>query len=301
MARLLHEAGCSLQGNAETVESRKHPDREAQFCHLNDQVAAALTAGQSVVSVVSVDRKKKELVGNLKNVGKEWRPSGNPVKVNVHDFPDKELGKAIPYGVNDIGANSGRVNVGTDHDTAAFALNTLRTWWNGRGRAACPQATTLTITADSGGSNGHRLWAWKTGLAALAAETGLSITVPHLPPGTSTWKRGDHRLFSAITMNGRGTPPTSHEAIVSLIGATTTGTGLTVDTFLDNGGHPTGIEISDKAMRTLPLTRREPHGQWNHTNSPPVDTPELADVALSPWLGRSRAALLRQSPRRAWS
>jgi Rhodopirellula transposase DDE domain len=181
VARLLHEAGYSLQGNAEAVEGKQHPDRDAQFRYLNEQVKAALAAGRPVVSV---DCKKKELIGNFKNVGKEWRPAKDPVKVNVHDFPDKEPGKAIPYGIYDIAANTGWVSVGTDHDTAAFAVNTLRTWWNGQGRAAYPQATTLTITADSDGSNGNRLRAWKTELAALAAETGLTITVLHLPPGT---------------------------------------------------------------------------------------------------------------------
>jgi hypothetical protein len=274
VARLLHEAGYSLQGNAKTVEGKQHPDRDAQFRYLNDQVKAALAAGQPVVSV---DCKKKELIGNFKNVGKEWRPPGDPVKVNVRDFPGP-AGKAIPYGVCDIGASAGWVSAGMDHDTAAFAVNTLRTWWNNVGRVAYPQATTLTITADSGGSNGSRLRAWKTGLAALAAETGLSITVLHLPPGTSKWNRIEHRLFSAITMNWRGTPLTSHEAAVSLIGATTTETGLTVSAALDTGVYPTGIKISDKAMKALPLTRHETHGQWNYTISPPADTPELADV-----------------------
>lgn len=275
VARILHEAGYSLQGNAKTMEGKQHPDRDAQFVYLNEQVKAALAAGEPVVSV---DCKKKELVGNFKNVGTEWHPSGEPVKVNVHDFPDKELGKAIPYGVYDIGANTGWVSVGCDHDTAAFAVNTLRTWWNTVGRAAYPQATTLTITADSGGSNGNRLRAWKSELAALAAETGLSITVLHLPPGTSKWNRIEHRLFSAITMNWRGTPLTSHEAIVSLIGATTTDTGLTVEAVLDTGSYPTGIKISDKAMKALPLTRHQTHGQWNYTLNPSADTPEPADV-----------------------
>jgi hypothetical protein len=275
VARILHEAGYSLQGNAKTVEGKQHPDRDAQFVYLNEQVKAALAAGQPVVSV---DCKKKELVGNFKNGGKEWRPAGDPVQVNVHDFPDKELGKAIPYGIYDIAANTGWVSVGVDHDTAAFAVNTLRTWWNTQGRAAYPDATTLTITADSGGSNGNRLRAWKTELAALAAEIGLPITVLHLPPGTSKWNRIEHRLFSAITMNWRGTPLTSHEAVVSLIGATTTDTGLTVDAVLDTGSYPTGIKISDKAMKALPLTRHAVHGQWNYTLSPQTDTPEPADL-----------------------
>jgi len=275
VARILHEAGYSLQGNAKTMEGKQHPDRDAQFRYLNEQVKAALAAGEPVVSV---DCKKKELIGNFKNGGKEWRPVGDPVKVNVHDFPDKELGKAIPYGIYDIGANAGWVSVGTDHDTAAFAVNTLRTWWNNQGNAAYPAATTLTITADSGGSNGNRLRAWKTELAAFAAETGLAITVLHLPPGTSKWNRIEHRLFSAITMNWRGTPLTSHETAVSLIGATRTQSGLTVEAVLDIRSYPTGIKISDKTMNALPLTRHETHGQWNYTLNPPADTPEPTDL-----------------------
>jgi hypothetical protein len=274
VARILHEAGYSLQGNAKTVEGKQHPDRDAQFGYLNEQVKAALAAGEPVVSV---DCKKKEVAGNYKNVGKEWRPAGDPVRVNVHDFPGP-AGKAIPYGVYDVGANTGWVSVGRDHDTAAFAVNTLRTWWNTQGRAAYPAASTLTITADSGGSNGNRLRAWKTELSAFAAETGLAITVLHLPPGTSKWNRIEHRLFPAITMNWRGTPLTSHEAVVSLIGATTTHTGLTVNAVLDASSYPTGIKISDKAMKALPLTRHDVHGQWNYTLNPNTDTPELADV-----------------------
>jgi DDE family transposase len=269
VARMLHEAGYSLQGNAKTVEGRQHPDRDAQFAYLNERVQAALAAGQPVVSV---DCKKKELIGNFKNGGREWRPAGNPVRVNVHDFPEA-AGKAIPYGVYDIGANSGWVSVGTDHDTAAFAVNTLRTWWNSVGRAAYPAAATLTVTADCGGSNGARLRAWKAELAALAAEIGMPITVLHLPPGTSKWNRIEHRLFSAITMNWRGTPLTSHETAVSLIGATKTATGLTVEAVLDTGSYPTGVKISDKAMKALPLTRHETHGQWNYTLAPSATRP----------------------------
>jgi hypothetical protein len=264
VARILHESGYSLQGNAKIVQGKQHPDRDAQFRYISEQVKAAIAAGEPVVSV---DCKKKELVGNYKNGGREWCPKGEPVKVNDHDFPGPQ-GKAIPYGVYDIAANTGWVNVGTDHDTAAFAVNTLRTWWNGQGRAAYPQASTLTVTADSGGSNGARLRAWKTELAALAAETGLTITVLHLPPGTSKWNRIEHRLFSAISMNWRGMPLASHEAIVSLIGATTTDAGLTVAAVLDTGSYPTGIKISDKTMKELPLTRHETHGQWNYTLAP---------------------------------
>jgi hypothetical protein len=270
VARILHEAGYSLQGNAKTVEGKQHPDRDAQFVYLNEQVKAALAAGQPVVSV---DCKKKELIGNFKNGGKEWRPAGDPVQVNVHDFPEA-AGKAIPYGIYDIAANTGWVSVGVDHDTAAFAVNTLRTWWNSVGQAAYPAATTLTITADSGGSNGNRLRAWKIELAALAAEIGMPITVLHLPPGTSKWNRIEHRLFSAITMNWRGTPLTSHEAVVSLIGATKTDTGLTIEAVLDTSSYPTGIKISDKAMKALPLTRHETHGQWNYTLAPSSTRPD---------------------------
>lgn len=270
VARMLHEAGYSLQGNAKTVEGKQHPDRDAQFVYLNAQVKAALAVGEPVVSV---DCKKKELIGNFKNGGKEWRPAGDPVQVNVHDFPEA-AGKAIPYGIYDIGTNTGWVSVGMDHDTAAFAVNTLRTWWSSAGRAAYPAATTLTITADSGGSNGNRLRAWKSELAALATEIGIPVTVLHLPPGTSKWNRIEHRLFSAITMNWRGTPLTSHEAVVSLIGATKTDTGLTVEAVLDNGSYPTGVKISDSAMKALPLTRHETHGQWNYTLAPSATRPD---------------------------
>ena len=271
VGRLLREAGYSLQANAKTLEGAQHPDRDAQFRHIHDRVAAALAAG---IPVVSVDCKKKELVGQYKNNGKEYRPTGDPEQVNVHDFMDKQLGKAIPYGVYDLGANTGWVSVGTDHETAAFAVNTLRAWWNTHGRHIYPGADRLLITADSGGANGNRRRTWKTELAALATETGLAISVCHLPPGTSKWNKIEHRLFSQITMNWRGRPLTSHETILELIGATTTDTGLRVSATLDTGSYPTGIKISDVAMRALPITRDDFHGDWNYTLHPNPDTPE---------------------------
>ena len=269
--RLLHEAGYSLQANAKTLEGSQHPDRDAQFRHIHDTCAAFLAAGEPVVSV---DCKKKELVGQFRNGGKEWRPASEPEQVNVHDFMDRELGKAIPYGIYDIGANAGWVSVGVDHETAAFAVNTLRSWWNTIGGSAYPGATRLLITADSGGANGSRRRAWKTGLAALAAETGLQISVRHLPPGTSKWNKIEHRLFSQITMNWRGRPLQSHETIINLIGATTTATGLTVTARLDTGDYPTGIKISDRQMEDLPITHAPWHGDWNYTLHPKRDTPE---------------------------
>ena len=267
--RLLREAGYSLQGNAKTLEGGQHPDRDAQFTYLADQAAEHLAAG---APVVSVDAKKKELVGQFKNGGQDYRPAGSPVPVNVHDFLDPALGKAIPYGVYDIGANSGWVSVGSDHDTAAFAVATLRRWWDHEGHAAYPHADRLLITADGGGSNGTRLRAWKSELAAFATTTGLHITVAHLPPGTSKWNKIEHRLFSHITMNWRGTPLTSHQVVVNLIGAVTTATGLRVHAELDEREYPTGIRISDAEMDALPIHRHDWHGEWNYTMHPD-DTP----------------------------
>jgi hypothetical protein len=272
VGRLLHEAGYSLQANSKTLEGAQHPDRDAQFRHIHDTVAAALAAG---MPVLSVDCKKKELVGQYKNNGRDYRPAGDPEKVDVHDFIG-EAGKAIPYGVYDLGANTGWVSVGTDHETAAFAVNTLRTWWTTRGRHAYPDTDRLLITADSGGANGNRRRTWKTELAAFAAETGLAISVCHLPPGTSKWNKIEHRLFSQITMNWRGRPLTSHETILQLIGATTTATGLTVTATLDTGSYPIGIKISNREMAALPITRDEFHGDWNYTLHPTHDTPEPA-------------------------
>lgn len=265
VARLLAEdLGYSLQANAKTVEGRQHPDRDAQFRYLNDQVAAHIVAGQPVISA---DTKKKELVGNFKNGGREWQLQGEPVEVNVHDFPDKQLGKAVPYGVYDVAANTGWVSVGVDHDTAQFAAETIRRWWNMVGASAYPTADRLLICADGGGSNGYRTRLWKRELATLATQTGLSITVCHLPPGTSKWNKIEHRLFSQISMNWRGRPLESHEVIVNLIAGTTTRTGLTVRAELDPGSYPKGIKITDKEMRALErnhITRHAFHGEWNY-------------------------------------
>ena len=236
-----------------------------------------------------MDTKKKELVGNYHNGGREWRPAGDPVRVKDHDFPDQSLGKAIPYGIYDLAANTGWVNVGTDHDTAAFAVESIRRWWNDAGRAAYPDARRLLITADSGGSNSSRTRAWKHELAALALETGLGITACHFPPGTSKWNKIEHRLFAHITMNWRGRPLTSHEVIVSSIAATTTRTGLTVRAELDTRIYPPGAKISDEQMAALPLTRHDWHGDWNYTLHPrppaPPPPPAPARPRRAPWLG----------------
>jgi hypothetical protein len=265
--RLLHDAGYSLQAVAKQIEGAQHPDRDAQFRYLNDQVREHHSAGQPVISV---DTKKKELIGRYKNTGRRWQPAGQPEPVNTHDFPDPELGKAVPYGVYDLAADAGWVNVGTDHDTAAFAVATVRCWWQGVGRARYPDADRLLITADAGGSNGYRPRLWKTELAALAAETGLAITVCHFPPGTSKWNKIEHRLFSHISSNWRGQTLTSHEVAVNLIAATTTRTGLTVHAELDVGEYPKGIKITDRQMRELEaraITRHDWHGEWNYTLS----------------------------------
>jgi len=265
VADVLREEGFSLQGNAKTVEGRQHPDRDAQFRYINEQVRGHLAAGEPVISV---DAKKKEKVGNFANSGAEWEPGGCPVRVRDHDFPDEETGKAIPYGVYDVAANAGWVSVGTDGDTAAFAVESIRRWWQAAGGPGYPGAARLLITADAGGSNGYRTRAWKTGLAALAAGTGLDITVCHFPPGTSKWNKIEHRLFSAISMNWRGRPLTSHEVIVETIAATTTRTGLTVQAELDTGLYPTGVKVSDQQMAALPITRHHFHHDWNYTLHP---------------------------------
>ncbi|MEU0040343.1 ISAzo13 family transposase [Streptomyces sp. NPDC006333] len=267
---LLREEGFSLQSNAKTLEGKQHPDRDAQFRYLNEQARDHQDSG---APVISVDTKKKELVGPFKNNGREWEPRGEPVRVDTHDFPDRELGRAVPYGIYDVAANTGWVNVGTDHDTAAFAVESIRRWWNGAGRATYPTAGRLLITADAGGSNGYRTRTWKTELARFAAETSLTITVCHLPPGTSKWNRIEHRLFSHITMNWRGRPLTSHEVIVESIAATTTKTGLTVHAELDTNPYPTGIQVTDDEIAGLPITRHRFHGDWNYTLHPqhPMD------------------------------
>src|SRR6266478_1245669 len=262
---LLQAGEFSLQGNAKSVEGKQHLDRDAQFRYINEQVREHLTAKDPVVSV---DAKKKELVGEFKNGGRQWRPRGEPARVSTHDFPDRKLGKAIPYGVYDLAANAGWVNVGTDHDTAAFAVESIRRWWNAAGRSGYPAARRLLITADAGGSNGHRTRAWKAELAAFALQAGLAVTVCHFPPGTSKWNRIEHRLFSHITMNWRGRPLTSHEVIVNTIAATTTRTGLTVSAELDTGDYPKGIKISDREIKNLEkqnvLRRHDFHGEWNY-------------------------------------
>lgn len=265
VGRLLKQQDYTLQGTRKTVEGAQHPDRDAQFGYLNEQARAHLAAGQPVVSV---DTKKKELVGDYANPGQEWQPQGAPVEVKVHDFPDKQLGKAIPYGVYDLGANIGWVGVGTDHDTARFAVATLGRWWEQAGRALYPDAERLLVTADAGGSNGYRVRAWKTELARFAAATGLAVTVCHFPPGTSKWNRIEHRLFSAISVNWRGRPLVSHEVIVELIGATTTRTGLRVHAELDRGVYPLGVKVSDAELAAVPLTRHDWHGEWNYSIAP---------------------------------
>jgi hypothetical protein len=254
VGRLLREQDYRLQRTVKTLEGAQHPDGDAQFGYLNEQAKAHLAAGQPVVSV---DAKKQELVGRFANGGREWQPTGEPERVNVHDVPDPTLGKAIPYGVYDLGRNTGWISVGVDHDTAAFAVATLRRWWQQVGRVAYPHANQLLLCADAGGSNGYRVRAWKTELARLAAETGLQVTVCHLPPGTSTWNRTEHRLGSAISMNWRGRPLESHEVLVELIGATSTQAGLRGRAELDRGRYPLGVKVGDQELAALPLVRHE--------------------------------------------
>jgi len=264
VARLLKAAGYSLQATRKTDEGGTQPDRDAQFRYLARQVNDHVAAKDPVVSV---DTKKKELVGTYQNGGREWQPVGKPEQVNIYDFIGED-GKAIPYGVYDIAANAAWVSVGRDHDTAAFAVTTLRRWWHAMGQPLYPNAGRLLICADGGGSNGSRVRLWKVELAAFAAETGLKITVCHLPPGTSKWNKIEHRLFSHISMNWRGRPLASHEAIVQLIAATTTHTGLEVRAQLDDGDYPKGVKITDQQMDALPLSRHDFHGDWNYTLRP---------------------------------
>ena len=265
VAELLHELGYSLQANRKTLEGSKHEDRDAQFQHINERVKQHL-AGQE--PVISVDTKKKELVGDFKNGGKELRPKGEPEKVRVHDFVIPELGRAAPYGVYDIGNNTGWVSVGVDHDTATFAVETIRRWWLGMGKPAYPNATRLLITADSGGSNGSRLRLWKFELQKLADETGLTILICHLPPGTSKWNKIEHRLFSFISQNWRGKPLVSHQVIVDLIAATSTRAGLKVRAEIDSNLYPQGIKVSDDQIAALNIERDPFHGEWNYTIKP---------------------------------
>jgi len=271
VAKLLKTCGYALQANAKVVEGRQHPDRDAQFEYVNAQAVAFLAARQPVLSV---DTKKRELVGGFRNGGREWEPVGEPTEVDVHDFPGDAVGVALPYGVYDMGADTGWVNVGTDHDTAVFAVESIRRWWRHVGADAYPNATRLLVTADSGGSNGARLRLWKAELARFADETGLAITVAHLPPGTSKWNKVEHRLFSHITMNWRGRPLSSHEVVVATIAATTTRTGLRVKAALDENTYPTGLRITDRQMRELlrrHITRHTFHGDWNYDVNPTAD------------------------------
>lgn len=262
---LLKDLGYSLQGNRKTLEGTSHPDRNAQFEYINAQVEKALKHGQPVISV---DTKKKELVGQFKNNGKEWRPEGDPEKVNVHDFVNKELGRANPYGVYDLANNAGWVSVGTDHDTASFAVSTIHRWWLAMGSPLYPDAKELLITADGGGSNGSRVRLWKLELQRLSDKLGIPIRVSHFPPGTSKWNKIEHRLFSHISMNWRGKPLVSHEVIVNLIAATTTRKGLQVRAELDSNLYPKGIKVTDEEFAAINIVRDKFHGEWNYTIMP---------------------------------
>jgi Rhodopirellula transposase DDE domain len=262
---LLRKMGYSLQGNRKTLEGGDHPDRNAQFEFINARAEDAIHNEQPVISV---DTKKKELVGQYKNGGKEIRPKGEPEQVKVYDFVDKELGRANPYGIYDIANNLGWVSVGTDHDTASFAVSTIRRWWFGMGKALYPDARELLITADGGGSNGSRVRLWKVELQKLADELGIPIRVSHFPPGTSKWNKIEHRLFSYISMNWRGKPLVSHETIVNLIAATTTRKGLKVKAELDDGLYPKGIKISDEELEAVRIFREDFHGEWNYSILP---------------------------------
>jgi transposase len=265
VAELLHEMEYSLQGNRKTLEGESHPDRNAQFEFINQRVKALQSMEQPVISV---DTKKKELVGDFKNGGKELRPKGDPEKVRVHDFKIPELGRVAPYGIYDMTHNIGWVNVGLDHDTSAFAVESIRRWWHSMGRELYPQAKHLMVTADGGGSNGYRIKLWKVELQKLADETGLSIQVCHFPPGTSKWNKIEHRLFSFISQNWRGKPLISYEVIVKLIAATTNRIGLKVKCQLDTNFYPKAIKVSDREMADINIQRDSFHGEWNYTISP---------------------------------
>jgi Rhodopirellula transposase DDE domain len=263
--RLLHRLGYSLQANAKVTEGRQHRDRDAQFRYLNDMAQGFIDDDQPAISV---DTKKKELIGDYANGGGEWAPEGEPERVQVHDFADRTLGehaKAIPYGIYDVANDEGWVSVGDVADTAEFAVESIRRWWNQMGRARFPDADRLLITADAGGSNGYRLRAWKVELARLAAETGLRVTVCHYPPGTSKWNRIEHRMFSFITMNWRGRPLTTLRTIIELISATATTTGLTIQAGYDPNWYPTGVKITDAQLTAVPLEPHDFHGEWNYT------------------------------------
>jgi hypothetical protein len=265
VAQLLHAQDYSLQSNRKTEEGQDHPDRDAQFCHINRQVKQALAAGQAVISV---DTKKKELVGNYANEGQQWLPAKQPKPVQGHDFPGPEVPRAFPYGIYDLGRNSGFVNVGTDHDTGAFAVASIRGWWRFEGRHMYPGAEEILITADGGGSNGWRLRLWKLELQKLADETGLALSICHFPPGTSKWNKVEHRLFSFISSNWRGEPLRDYETIVKLIARTTTAKGLKVTCRLDRRRYATGLRVSDEEMKRVNLKRDRFHGEWNYVIQP---------------------------------
>ena len=265
VSELLAALGYSLQGNRKTREGSDHVDRDAQFEHINDQVGAYQRRSQPVISV---DTKKKELIGDFKNSGREWRPKGNPEEVRTHDFMDRDLGKVNPYGVYDQTANVGWVSVGTDHDTAEFAVESIRRWWSKMGASCYPHATELLITADCGGSNGYRVRLWKVALQALANETALTVRVCHFPPGTSKWNKIEHRMFSFISLNWRGKPLVSHEVVVNLIGNTRTAAGLSIQAELDTSKYPKGVKVTDEDLRKINLTRDEFHGEWNYSIAP---------------------------------
>lgn len=277
VAELLGRMGYSLQSNRKTLEGTSHPDRDAQFRHIHDAVQLQLSLGEPVISV---DTKKKELVGPFRNGGREWRPNGEPERVLMHDFviDDPDHGRVSPYGVYDLAQNEAWVSVGTDHDTAAFAVESIRRWWTTMGQPVYPAATRLLITADGGGSNGARVRLWKLELQRFADETGLEIAVCHFPPGTSKWNKVEHRLFSAITQNWRGKPLVSHETVVNLIAATTTRTGLKVRSALDTNEYPKGVKVSDADMATLHLQRDAYHGEWNYTLIPRERLPLIEAV-----------------------
>jgi hypothetical protein len=265
VAQLLRDQNYSLQSNRKTEEGADHPDRDAQFRHINAQVKRALATG---MPVISVDTKKKELLGNYDNGGKQWLPAKMPIKVNGHDFPSPDVPRAYPYGIYDLARNTGFVNVGTDHDTGAFAVASIRGWWRREGRSLYPHALVLLITADGGGSNGSRLRLWKLELQKFADETGLSISVCHFPPGTSKWNKVEHRLFSFISSNWRGEPLRDYETIVNLISRTTTAKGLQVTCRLDRRKYPTGRKVTDEEIKRLNLKRNTFHGDWNYTIHP---------------------------------
>lgn len=261
VAQLLGDADYSLQANRKTAEGAQHPDRNAQFEHISQQIRSLQQQRQPVISV---DAKKKELVGDFKQAGQEWQPTGQPQRVRVHDFEDPQLGKAIPYGVYDVTANMGWVSVGTDHDTAEFAVATIRQWWRQMGTCTYPQAHTLLVIADAGGSNGWRTRLWKAELQRLADELGLALAVCHLPPGTSKWNKIEHRMFAHITQNWRGRPLVSHEIIINSIGHTTTKTGLQIRAELDTKPYPTGRKITDEEFAQIQIERDVFHGEWNY-------------------------------------